>query len=56
MTTIRLTRKVMMSEVDAMIEWLDRINSYYEFTGLGMELITFTYESDAIAFKLKFSV
>jgi hypothetical protein len=47
---------IMMTEVDAMIEWLDRINSHYEFTGLGMEFITFTYESDALMFKLRFGV
>lgn len=56
MTTIRLTRKVMMTEVDAMLDWLNKINSYYEFTGIGIELITFTYESDALMFKLRFGV
>jgi len=54
--TIQLTRKVTMSEVDSILEWLKRYCAQYEFTGEGMELLTFESIQDATAFKLRFNV
>lgn len=57
MTTIKITKLIFISEVDEMLDWLNQLNSsYYEFTGDGIELITFKYASDAVAFKLRFNV
>ena len=54
--TIQLTRKVTMSEVDSILEWLKTYSAQYEFTGEGMELLTFNNVEDATAFKLRFNV
>ena len=54
--TIQLTRKVTMSEVDSILEWLKSYCAQYEFTGEGMELLTFESIQDATAFKLRFNV
>jgi len=54
--TIQLTRKITMSEVDAILEWLKSYCTQYEFTGQGMELLTFQALEDATAFKLRFNV
>jgi len=56
MITIQLTRKITMSEVDRILEWLKSNTAQYEFTGEGMELLTFNYVEDATAFKLRFNV
>lgn len=45
-----------MVEVDAMLDWLNNSCAKYEFTGDGMELVTFLNESDAVPFKLKFQI
>lgn len=54
--TIQLTRKVTMTEVDAILEWLKSFKVHYKFTGEGMELLTFNTVEDATAFKLRFHV
>jgi len=56
MTTIQLTKKVTMIEVDAILDWLNNNNVLYEFTGEGMELLTFQSGADATAFKLRFDI
>lgn len=56
MITIHLTRLVTIYEVSAILEWLKTYGAQYEFTGEGMELVTFKNVEDAIAFKLKFNV
>jgi hypothetical protein len=45
-----------MNEVDAILEWLKSYSVQYEFTGEGMELLTFNNVEDATAFKLRFHV
>ena len=56
MTTIKLTRKITIEEVEAILDWLKIYIAEYEFTGKGMELLTFKTEEDATAFKLRFAV
>jgi hypothetical protein len=38
------------------MEWLKDADMKYEFTGEGIELITFQNSEDAVAFKLRFDV
>jgi hypothetical protein len=45
-----------MNEVDAMLDWLKNYSAGYEFTGTGIELLTFNTVEDATAFKLRFNV
>ena len=45
-----------MDEVDAILKWLKSYSADYEFTGQGMELLTFKTAEDATAFKLRFHV
>jgi len=54
--TIHLTRKVTMTEVDTILDWLKNYSAHYDFTGEGMELLTFNNVEDATAFKLRFNV
>lgn len=56
MITIQLTYPITMSEVDAILKWLKTYSAEYEFTGQGMELLTFKNVEDATAFKLRFHV
>lgn len=56
MITIRITRKVMLTEVDAILRWLKDYEGKYRFTGRGLELVTFDNDMDAIVFRLIFSV
>jgi hypothetical protein len=56
MITIQLTRKLTMNEVDTILAWLNTYSARYEFTGEGMELLTFQAIEDATAFKLRFNV
>ena len=53
MITIQLTKPV---TIDAILDWLKSYSADYEFTGQGMELLTFNTIEDATAFKLKFHV